>query len=228
LKSLDLDLRSCVNFCTTHTSPVGSPSSLASIDGRHVLFRRPCIRAWHARAREFVSFSGAWWPRISLHPSPALVFGGSWQFFAIPAGERLSKGSTWSSRTTTSGSQSLPSIGSVLLFLLLFFYVTWVIVFLFGKLLYLEIVLASLFPAIIFSDSNNGFTVPAIFWWLLQISSGDAVGLVLICFPFTFKTALYNHLKGPGHLFAKFFNFCIYFSSVLVWFGIINGKDPPL
>jgi hypothetical protein len=112
--------------------------------------------------------------------------------------------------------------------LLLFFYVTWVIVFLFGKLMYLEIVLASLFPAIIFSDSNNGFTVPAIFWWLLQISSGDAVGLVLICFPFTFKTALYNHLKGPGHLFAKFFNFCIYFSSVLVWFGIINGKDPPL
>jgi hypothetical protein len=55
--------------------------------------------------------------------------------------------------------------------------------------------LVSLLHAVLFSYSNSFFTVPTIFWWLLQVSSGDVVGLALICFPFTFETALCSHLK---------------------------------
>jgi hypothetical protein len=136
---LDLNQRSSVNFCTTRTSPKGSSASSTSTDGLRVLFHRPRIGAWHARVKEFVSFFGVWWPRISIHPSPAPVFGCSRRPLAIPAGEMLSRGGAWSSHATTGGSQSLPSTGFVLLFLLLFIYLTWVIVFLFGKLLYLKL-----------------------------------------------------------------------------------------
>jgi hypothetical protein len=82
-----------------------------------------------------------------------------------------------------------------------------------------RIVLCYLLSAVHFSDSNNVFTVSTIFWWLLQVSSGDAVGLVVICFPFTFETALCGPLKGPDHLIVQFLTFCIYFNAISVWFG---------
>jgi hypothetical protein len=90
-----------------------------------------------------------------------------------------------------------------------------------------EIVLISLFTAVIFSDSNSVFTVPAIFWWLLQISSGDSVGLVLICFSFIFETALGGPLKGPGHLFVSFSTFYKYLTAVSVWFGSNVRESTP-
>jgi hypothetical protein len=43
-------------------------------------------------------------------------------------------------------------------------------------------VLVTLFTAVIFLDFNSVVTVLAIFWWLLQVSSGNAVGLVLMRF----------------------------------------------
>jgi hypothetical protein len=58
-----------------------------------------------------------------------------------------------------------------------------------------EILLVALFHAVLFSYSNSFFTVPTFFWWLLQVSSGDVVGLALICFPFTFETVLCSPLK---------------------------------
>jgi len=87
-----------------------------------------------------------------------------------------------------------------------------------------EFVLVTLFSAVLFLDFNSIVTVLTIFWWLLQVSSGGAVGLVLICFPFTFLTALSGPLKGPGHLFITFPTFCSYFYTVLVWFVSNVGK----
>jgi hypothetical protein len=48
-----------------------------------------------------------------------------------------------------------------------FFYVTWVIVFCFGKLLYLKLCWYIFCPTILFLNLNSVFTVLAIFWWLL-------------------------------------------------------------
>jgi len=74
----------------------------------------------------------------------------------------------------------------------------------FWEIIVFEIMLVSLFSAVLFSDSNNVFTVPAIFWWLLQVSREDTVELVLICFSFTFETVLCGHLKELSHLFVSF------------------------
>jgi len=89
-----------------------------------------------------------------------------------------------------------------------------------------KIVLVSLFTAIIFPYSNNVFTIYVIFWWLLQASSGDAIGLVLIYFSFTFETTLCGPLKGPGHLFVKFSTFCKYLNVVFVSLGLMLGSPP--
>jgi hypothetical protein len=62
---------------------------------------------------------------------------------------------------------------------------------------------------------------------LLQVSSGNAVGLVLIYFPFTFIIALSGPLKGPDHLFVPFPTFCSYLYVVLVWFGSNVGESIP-
>jgi len=146
-------------------------------------------------SRSLSPFSGAWCPRISLHPFPAPVFDGSQRPLAIPVGERLFRGGAWYSQDGTGSSQSLPSTGLVLLFLLFFYLCYLSYCFPFWETIVFEIVLVSLFHAILFSYSNSFFTVPTIFWWLLQVSSGDVVGLALICFPFTFETALCSPLK---------------------------------
>jgi hypothetical protein len=91
-----------------------------------------------------------------------------------------------------------------------------------------ECVLVTLFTAVLFLDFNSVVIVLAIFWWLLQVSSGDAVGLVLIYFPFIFITALSGPLKGPGHLFVSFPTFCSYLYAVLVWFGSNVGEPTPV
>jgi hypothetical protein len=79
-------------------------------------------------------------------------------------------------------------------------------------------VLVFLFPAVLFSDFNNAFTVSAIFWWLLLVLSGDANGLIIIYFPLAFITALRGPLKGLGYLFDQFPTFYKYFRAILVWF----------
>jgi hypothetical protein len=77
-----------------------------------------------------------------------------------------------------------------------FFYLCYLsYCFPFWETIVFEIVLVSLFHAVLFLYSNNFFTVPTIFWWLLQVSSKDVVGLALICFSFTFETALCSPLK---------------------------------
>jgi hypothetical protein len=165
---------------------------------------------------------------------PDFLHDGFWWFSvdpAFPAGVRPSSGGAWSSRA------SAGSFRSIFLsrFSVVVLSVVFSIVFLrclgycfpLWKTFVFGIVLDFLLSAVIFSDFNSVLTIAAIFWWLLQVSSGDAVGLVLICFPFTFVTALCEFLKGPGHLFVKFPIFCLYFSVVSVWFGS-NVGEPTL
>jgi hypothetical protein len=90
-----------------------------------------------------------------------------------------------------------------------------------------EFVLITLFIVVQFMDFISVVTVLPIFWWLLQVSSGNVVGLVLIYFPFTFIIALSGPLKGPDHLFVPFPTFCSYLYVVLVWFGSNVGESIP-
>jgi uncharacterized protein YybS (DUF2232 family) len=48
--------------------------------------------------------------------------------------------------------------------------------------------------------------------------------LVLFCTSLTYETTLCGLLKGSGHLFVIFPTFCIYFSTVFVYFESIVGK----
>jgi hypothetical protein len=124
---------------------------------------------------------------------------------------------------------ALPLDGFKLLFYDFFFFFIYLCFLGFGfpsrKASVFRIVLSYLLIAVIFLDSNSVFTFVAIFWWLMQVSSRDVVGLVLICFPFTFETSLCGPFKGPGHLFVYFPTFCIYFSTVSVWFES-NIEEP--
>jgi hypothetical protein len=171
---------------------VGSQASSTPTDGCRDISRHPHIGAWPTRAREFVSFSGTWRPCFSLHPLPGRVLGGLRWALAIYDRERLSSGGAWSSRAAIGGAAPSPLNHPYLCYV--FIYLS----FIFFKKSYLgiclclweitvfEFVMVTLFTAVLFMDSNNVVTVPTILWWLLQVSSEDAVGLVLICFPFTF------------------------------------------
>jgi hypothetical protein len=56
---------------------------------------------------------------------------------------------------------------------------------------------------------------------------GIQLGKILICFPFTFITALSGPLKGSDNLFVSFPTFCSYLCVVLVCFGSNVGESTP-
>jgi hypothetical protein len=196
---------------------MGSSASFASIDGRRVFICCPRIGAWHARAREFVSLSCTWWPRIPLPPSLAPVFGGS-QWYLRPL---LARGLLAAARgKVLPRKPALCCCFSCWLFSLLG------LLFSFMEKYYIwNCFDFSLYCNPFLSDSNNVFIVSAIFWWWLQVLSGDVVGFVLICFPFIFKATLCDHLKRLGHLFVQFPTFCKYLSLVAIWFWS-NVREP--
>lgn len=132
---MDLDLCYFVYYCMTRASPVGSPTSSESIDGRHVFNHRLYIGAWPTCAREFVSLSSACRPCLPLQLSSATTFGGSRRILL----SLLARGHPVAARgprvPLLVAPTPLPSVGFLMLFCLLFFYVAWDIVFLYEKLL---------------------------------------------------------------------------------------------
>jgi hypothetical protein len=205
---------------------VGSPTSSVSIDGHRDLCRHPRSSAWPARAREFVSLVRCVMATFFLPPLPQL---GSRWFMMISSDICWSEASRWWPVVSTSRWLPLPNIirFSVVLLFVVFFLCYLGFCFFFWETTVFEFVLVTLFTAVLFLDFNNVVTVLAIFWWLLQVSSRDAVGLVLISFPFTFITTLCGPLKESGHLFVSFPILCSYLYVVFVWFGSNVGEPTP-
>jgi hypothetical protein len=142
---------------------VDSSESSISIDGRCVFFRRPHIKAWHHKPGSLSPFlaCGGHAPPSSL-PTP------DFRWFpatsTILAGDRRSSGGAWSSRATTGGSQSTP-LNQLSIIVLAVVYLCYLgYCFPLWETIVFEIVLVSLFTAVLFMDSNNVFTIPAIFW----------------------------------------------------------------
>lgn len=143
LVSLDLDLRSFINYCQTRASLVGSPASSVSADGRRDLSQHPRSDAWPARAREFVSLFSAWWPHFSFHPFPGLVLGGLRWFLVI----------------------FFVVLLSAMFFLLLFFFLCYLgFCFSLWESTVFEFVLVTLFTVVLFLDFNSVVTILTIFW----------------------------------------------------------------
>jgi hypothetical protein len=85
----------------THLSS-GFTGVFCFLQWRRAPFLCPRTSSWHARAREYVSLSGAWWPCILHVRSLAPIFSGSRHCLMNPAGERSSSGGAWSSRAAIS------------------------------------------------------------------------------------------------------------------------------
>jgi hypothetical protein len=84
--------------------------------------------------------------------------------------------------------------------------------------------LIHLFFAVPDLDYFIASTASAIFGWLLLFPSGGTYRLIFLCTPLVFLITLCGPLRGRDHLFDQFPTFCIYLSTVLVWFESIIGE----